>query len=466
MFRFKKKKFAIPAAIAPVVGAISSAASAIGGVQGVSAGLTGIGMIQSHKQAKAGAKQAEQQMEEQRRLQNQQIKAQAKQNQQMMNTLKQVAKQNPTVAGAAAGQQMGMMQQKGYAISADSVSKFAKTAKGSLKDLAIVGKNMGAHKKLAHSLAMGATAAGASYLVDKAIQADAKRSGIDLGKTEDDRKKHRKRIGKVAALAGGTTLAVLGAKKGVLGKSVQNTANKYLTKDNASKVGKTVKNAFAERFYDPKKMAAATTFKDKVKAVNGAELGLTAGFAAMPAIGYLSNKKAMKEQEEATERQKEYANTAALANLGKTATRFGKTVKENAGKVIKRIEPMIKKAGMSGEKAKQAASKNVATFKEAPVRNILGKVSSFMGGGGQEGTAKFTEELAKQAKKSGNKGTAKAAEFLGKHKTLAVGGSIAVGSMMFKPFGLGEKAVQSATGAVDKNSMRYEKSQNKTVEEE
>lgn len=462
MFRFKERDYAIPAVIGGALSALGSG-SAIAG--GVSLGMQGLGMAQQGIQARKAAKQADKQMIEQRQLQNKQLKAQAKQNQQMMNTLKQVAKENPSVAAAAAGQQMGIMQQQ-FAISADSVSKFAKTAKGSLKDLAIVGKNMGAHKKLATGLAMGATAAGASYLVDKAIQADAKRSGIDLGKTEDDRKKHRKRIGKVAALAGGTTLAVLGAKKGVLGKSVQNTANKYLTKDNASKVGKTVKNAFAERFYDPKKMAAATTLKDKVKAVNGVELGLTAGFAAMPAIGYISNKKAMKEQEEATERQKEYANTAALANLGKTATRFGKTVKESAGKVIKRIEPMIKKAGISGEKAKQAASKNVATFKEAPVRNILGKVSSFMGGGGQEGTAKFTEELAKQAKKSGNKGTAKAAEFLGKHKTLAVGGSIAVGSMMFKPFGLGEKAVQSATGAVDKNSMRYEKSQNKTVEEE
>ena len=89
-----------------------------------------------------------------------------------------------------------------------------------------------------------------------------------------------------------------------------------------------------------------------------------------------------------------------------------------------------------------------------------------MGGGGQEGTAKFTKELAKQAKASGNVGTAKAAEFLDKHKTLAVGGSIAVGSMMFKPFGLGEKAVKATTGAIDKNAMRYEKSQNQTVGEE
>ena len=449
MVTFKNRTFAIPA----ILGAVAKDLA----VQGA------IGVATTKMSNNASAQQAEDQMREQRRLQNQQLKAQAKMNNQMMNTLKQVAQQNPAVAGAAAGQQMGIMQQKGYAISADSVSKIAKAAKGSLKDLAIVGKKMGAHKKLATGLAMGATAAGASYLVDKAIQADAKRSGIDLGNTEDTRKENGKKLGKAALAVGGTALAVLGAKKGAFGKSIQGTANKYLTKTNASKIGKTVKNAFAERFYDPKKMAAATTFKDKVKAVNGIELGLTAGFAAMPAIGYAVNKKAMKEQAQASEQQREYA-APAMANLSKAATSFGKAIKTGAGKVVKGLEPMIKKVGMGSKSP--AAKKGVATFKEAPVRNILGKVSSFMGGGGQEGTAKFTEELAKQAKKSGNKGTAKAAEFLDKHKTLAVGGSIAVGSMMFKPFGLGEKAVKATTGAIDKNAMRYEKSQNQTVGEE
>lgn len=447
MSKFKRKEFAIPAALA-AVGSVASGA------------MTGMGLIQGRKQGKQTERLAQEQMEETRRLQNQQIKAQAKQNQQMMNTLKQVAQQNPTVAGAAAGQMM--QKQNQFAIPA-SVTNALKVAKGSAKDLAIVGKKMGAHKKLATGLAMGATAAGASYLVDKGIQADAKRSGIDLGNTEDTRKENGKKLGKAALAVGGTALAVLGAKKGAFGKSIQGTANKYLTKTNASKVGSTVKTAFKEQFYDPKKMAAATSFKDKAKAINGTSLALTAGFAAMPAIGYAVNKKAMKEQAQASEQQREYA-APAMANLSKAATSFGKAIKTGAGKVVKGLEPMIKKAGMGSNSP--AAKKSVATFKEAPVRKVLGGISSFMGGGGQEGTAKFTKELAKQAKASGNVGTAKAAEFLDKHKTLAVGGSIAVGSMMFKPFGLGEKAVKATTGAIDKNAMRYEKSQNQTVGEE
>ena len=460
MFKYKEKLFLAPA-IAPVAGA---AAKVIGSsVVKDLAIQDGVGLATTALGNKAAAKQGEEQMRDQRRLQNQQIKAQAKQNQQMMNTLKQVAKTNPTVAGAAAGQ---MMQQQ-FAISAESIKNVAKVAKGSAKDLAIVGKKMGAHKKLANGLAMGATAAGASYIVDKAIQADAKRSGIDLGETKDERKDNGKKLGKAALAVGGTALAVIGAKKGYLGKSVQGTANKYLTRTNASKVGKTVGNAFKEQFVDSKKLSEAKTVKDKLKSVNGTSLAITAGFAAMPAVGYAMNKKAIKEQaKQSEEQQREYANPATKG-LSKSLSGIGKFVRTQAGKVVKYVkglEPQIKRQAQTG--TAKATSNGVASFKEAPVRKVLGGISSFMGGGGQEGTAKFTEELAKQAQKSGNTGTAKAAEFLGKHKTLAVGGSIAVGSMMFKPFGLGEKAVKTATGAVDKNAMRYEKSQNKTVEEE
>ena len=447
MIKFKQKKFAAPLALL-------GGSAAMNAISALGVGTSVAGMIQGGKQAKAAAAQQEEAMAEQRRLQNQQIKAQAKQNQQMMNTLKQVAKTNPAVAGAAAGQQMGMMQGN-FSVPASLVNA-AKVAKGSIKDLAIVGKKMGAHKHLASSLALGTTAAGASYIVDKAIQADAKRNGIDLGKgDEGGRKDSVKKIGKVAAIAGTATLATLGAKKGMLGKSVQNTVNKYLTKNNAVKVGNTMKNAFKDQFVDSKKLNAATTIKDKAKAVNGLGIAITAGLAATPVVGYASNKKAMKEQAAASEEQRSYAiPTSAIGTLGKS-------VQKSAGKFIQKIKPALMK---STTNATKSSGPSVAKFKEAPVRNVLGKVSGFFGGGGQQGTADFTEALRKQGAKSGNKFTQKAADFLGNHKTLAVAGSVGVGLAMMKPFEYGNSAVRTVTKAVDKNATKYEDSQNKTVE--
>ena len=224
MIIFKKKSFAVPIAAA-------------GGMAAMNV-LSGLGLAQGVASMYQGKKLQDEQLQEQRRLQNQQLKAQQRQNQQMMNTLKQVAKQNPTVAGAAAGQQMGLMQQQ-FAIPA-GVTNFLKNAKGVAKDALTVGKKMGAHKHLANTLAMGTTMAGASYLVDKGIQLDAKRSGIDLGDS-DDRKENGKKLGKAALATGATALTILGAKRGLLGKSVQGTANKYINRENAAKVAKTIK---------------------------------------------------------------------------------------------------------------------------------------------------------------------------------------------------------------------------------
>ena len=438
MIVFKQKIY-----IAPLVAALGKDLL----VQGaVGLGTTAMGN-------KAAANQAEEQMQEQRRLQRQQLKAQAQQNKQMMDTLKQVAKQNPNVAGAAAGQ---MMQQQQFAIPA-SVLGHLKTAKGAVKDLAVVSKQMGAHKTVARGLAMGATAAGASYLVDKAIQADAKRSGIDLGPTEDTRKEHGKKLAKAAGLATAAGLAIAGAKKGYLGNGLKTATDKVINKSNLQKAGKTVKGAFKEQFVNTKAWDNAKGLKNKAKAVNIGGLAMTAGFAALPAIGYLGTKKAIKDQATQSEQgQREYAISASSTkNMLKTATGFLKNS-------TKKLEPFIKNYKSEGGRTGSGVTK----FKQAPVRHVLGKVSNFFGGGGQKGTEKFTNQLMKQGYKSGNKVTQRAAEILGDHKTLAVGGSIAVGSLMMKPWEFGSKAVNSTLGAVDKNAMRYEKSQNKQVEEE
>lgn len=445
MLKFKKKNFGIPIAAAGAK-VLGSALVKDLAVQGA------IGVATTKMSNSAAAKQAEEQMEEQRRLQNQQLKVQAKQNREMMNTLKEVAKTNPTVAGAAAGQ----MVQGNFSVPAGLVNA-AKVAKGAVKDLAIVGKKVGAHKHIASGLALGATAAGASYLVDKAIQADAKRNGIDLGKGDSEgRKESAKKLGKVAAIAGTAALATLGAKKGLLGKSIQGTANKYITKANAGKVGNTMKNAFKDQFVNSDKLKNAKTFKDKVKSVNGLGIAITAGLAATPAVGYVSNKKAMKNQINATEEQRSYAAVSA-----KSLKTVVPNLQKNAMKFVQKIKPAVSRAASNPSASSGPA---VARFKDAPVRNVLGRVSGFLGGGGQQGTAEFTEALRKQGAKSGNAVTQKAADFLGKHKTLAVAGSVGVGLAMMKPFEYGHGAVRTVTKAVDKNATKYEDSQNKIVD--
>jgi hypothetical protein len=446
-------------AVGGALAAGKTALAALGGgsalAGGLSVGMQGLSMAQVAKQGNQAAQQMEDQMREQRHLQNQQLKAQAKQNQQMMNTLKQVAKQNPTVAGAAAGQQMGVMQGN-FSVPAGLVNA-AKVAKGAVKDLAIVGKKVGAHKHIASGLALGATAAGASYLVDKAIQADAKRNGINLGNGDSEgRKESAKKIGKVAAIAGTAALATLGAKKGLLGKSIQGTANKYITKANAGKVGNTMKNAFKDQFVNSDKLKNAKTFKDKVKSVNGLGIAITAGLAATPAVGYVSSKKAMKDQINATEEQRSYAAVSA-----KSLKTVVPNLQKNAMKFVQKVKPAVSRAAINPSASSGPA---VAKFKEAPVRNVLGRVSGFLGGGGQQGTAEFTEALRKQGAKSGNAVTQKAADFLGKHKTLAVAGSVGVGLAMMKPFEYSHGAVRTVTKAIDKNATKYEDSQNKTVD--
>lgn len=457
MYKFKEKLFNPAAAVGLLgkVGGVLKGASADtlvnGGIGLLGTGTSIAGMMQGSKQAAAAEEQAEKQMQEQRRLQQQQIKAQAKQNQQMMNTLKQVAKQNPTVAGAAAGQQMGMMQQQ-FSAASSKISQVLKNGKGVAKDLLAVGKSMGGHKRLAQGVAMGTTMAGAGYLVDKAVQLDAKRSGIDLGETEDDRKKYRKKLAIAAGIATTAGLGAVGAKKGYLGNNLKDLSNKYLTKDNFKKAGKLTKDAFKDQFVDTEKWKAAKSAGDKAKAIRTGGIAITGAFAAAPALQYALNKKQLKEQARQTEETSQ-KNYSFVNRMPQGAKNF----------LENKVSPALQRMRF---RRKLTNAKSVASFKEAPVRNVLGKISSFWGGGGQEGTAEFTKKLAAQGRLSGNESTKKIAGFLDNHKTLAVGGSILAGSMLMKPYELGSKAVRGTVGAVDKNAMKYEKSQNKQVEEE
>ena len=62
-----------------------------------------------------------------------------------------------------------------------------------------------------------------------------------------------------------------------------------------------------------------------------------------------------------------------------------------------------------------------------------------------------------------SKTTRDAASWLEKHKRTALVGSIGVGSLAWKPFEWGDKAVRGATKVVDKDAFAYEKSKEQQV---
>ena len=109
-----------------------------------------------------------------------------------------------------------------------------KEGAGFAKNLVNTAEKSGIGKRIVGTAAAGALGVGASYLVDKAIQKDAKNSGMRVAKedTEEEkegRKKNRRKralkLGTTAAIIGGGTIA---AKKGLLGKDMKEVANKPL----------------------------------------------------------------------------------------------------------------------------------------------------------------------------------------------------------------------------------------------
>lgn len=268
------------------------------------------------------------------------------------------------------------------------------------KDLYNVGKKRGSGQRIADMTAMGATMAGLGYGVDKLIQADAKKSGIPVDIPEQQEKKKKGKVGK--AILG--TGAALGTTAGTLLLARKGKLNRATMKKGASMLGTGFKNQF--RLKDP------TTGKKNL-------LGpiLTVGFPAASGISYLSQKKQMKDQMAQSE-ERQYSNTF-LRNLGKN-------VKEGAKKVI-----------------------------DAP--------AALMGFG-----KKNRQELSNQFKAAGIKSknpiTMKVSKIVNpKNALLGSAAGIAIGSLAFKPFDIGDKAVRKPLEKVDKKAFGYEKSQNQVV---
>ena len=402
-------------------------------------------------------------------------------------------------------------EQRGYSMNKQEALGFAKN----IKQLAA---DRGVKKGIMATAVGGATAVGAKYLVDKAIQRDIKKSGIEkVNEETPEQAAARKKSKKRAVLLGvGTAAAAVGAgvaaKKGAFGSNAQNWANNNLTKANLGKRAVSAKDSVKNGFLD----AYTTVDQDTGKrSVNKLGVGLTAAGIAMPAAKYAMHKRAYKKQLEQSSGEepedRSYSKVPVKAGGSGGAGNFGKTleglfkksptgqkpkvggtnssnglrnIKLNLGSsksqsgggsshvdVRRRLEhwksgirnnntgvpgtSVGKEEGLiSGLKTK--AKTGFQEFKKAPGQVVLGAASSKYGGGGRKGVAKFGEDLENIGVKTNNGLSQKAGRFIKENPKTALLGSIGVGIGVAKLGGMGEKAATKAIKAVDKDAFAYQ----------
>ena len=199
--------------------------------------------------------------------------------------------------------------------------------------------------------------------------------------------------------------------KKIAGKTGNKVGN-WMMKSGATEYGKAVKAGADKAIAAGKKAAAGGGFRDK-----------------LPFIG----------------RSEEQLQ--AIAQRGKLAERANIDAAKAGESRLKRIQ-----SGQTGRKLGQG---------------VLDGISGFFGFGKKQRAGILSDALAKDPKTGKfiySEGTRNTAEFLRKHKRTAALGGIAVGSIAFKPFEWGDKAVRGATRAVDKNAFAYEKSKEQQVQ--
>lgn len=413
MVVFREKEF-----VAPLIAGGLKLLGSMGAMTGISAvqgrQANKIAQQQGAEQIRIANSQARQQMAEAKK----QTELMAKQTKAYQQAAQSAAKNGALVQSPAQMQQQtfsitlkrktfanpvvqGITKLANKAATSKAWTKFKGSKTGSNiigfgKDLIEVGKKRGSAQKIADMTAMGATMAGGGYLVDKAIQADAKKSGIPIEPGQQPQEKKKSGVVKKAILGTGAAAGtLLLARKGKL--------NAQTFKKGSKMLGEGFKNQF--RLKDPN-----TGQKNILGPV------LTIGFPAMAGVSYLTQKKQMKDQIEQSERQ--YSN-AFVRNLGKRIA-LGK-------------------------------------------RKLVDAPAALMGFG-RTNRKRLGNQLLSQAKTSGNPITQKMGELVNpKNALLGTAAGIGIGSLAFKPFDLGDKAVRKPLEKVDKKAYGYEKSQNQVV---
>ena len=357
-----------------------------------------------------------------------------------------------------------------------------KEGAGFVKNLGTIARGRGLNKVLASAAITGAVSGTGAYLVDKAIQRDAKKSGIlkvekpEL--TEEERAAKKKKRNRKLLMAAGTTAALVGgglaAKKGKFGNDVKEIADKVTLdsiKNKAISGAKTFKEA-AKDYYAP---VDKETGKRRL---NTLEVAVTGISTAAPAAIYALKKKQLKDQikqseseEDSTkEKEKTYSkikiNTGNLKNSFKKASSAGETQFFNRNKdgykgtvaddiLRARANKLYAPKGRTERYRVKDWWKN---FKNKPGETLLDTLSFRTGGGGKKGVRGFGDDLIKIGKETGNKTSQKVGKYIVENPNKAMLGSAALG------FGVIRTAKRKLGGAtskvlekVDPNAYAYSK---------
>jgi len=435
------------------------------------------------------------------------LKERAKTNTAEIKIKQKEADTNKKLAESAVGDPMAAAEAlRGRRYSA--VKEGAKFA----KNLVNTAEKSGIGKRIVGTAAAGAIGVGASYLVDKAIQKDAKNSGMRVAKedTEEEkevRKKNRRKralkLGTTAAIIGGGTIA---AKKGLLGKDMKEVASK-INKENLGKVarktGKYAKEGVKEIF----------TTKENGKTKPN-YLGTAAFLAplALPVYGYATSKKHLKEQIKQSEEEKEKDYSDKKSNPGekiylyflkkkskKTPQEktYSLVVKKKKVKIVKK-EPLgnkifktylvLKSRGYSktedwfkntavgkwtikrkndvvdfAKGTKDSIVTTAKSFRKRPGTTVLDITSKWKGGGGLKRVNSFGRRLEEAGIKNNNQLSQKVGKAIKDNPKTALAGSIVAGIGITRLGQLGYKKTKKFLKDHDKNAFAYEESQGMIV---
>lgn len=335
MIKFRQKIF-----VAPLIPLALEGAMAVG---------TGLSLKQGMDQSKQAEELAARQEEQNKEI----TKA--------LNRVAKSASKNPIVAQQAAN----VMSQKQFGINGG----FIKNVTNLAKDVKNAAWTPGAKRFMKVGLASGAVMGGTGYIVDKAIQKDAKKIGL-MNDNSSPQQKSYANVGSVLKKAGGF-----------------------------------IKN-------------------------NKTELGLSAGFSAIPAVGYLSERKQFLDQKKAT-----------MASSTTPQQRSYAFVPKMSG-IKKMFQPMRDHWGQT-------------------VLGGVNKLVSF-GGIGRKEVAGFGKRMAEGSSSEWGR---KLGGFIQKNPKTALTGAIGVSlGVSAGSYGLGEKMVKKGAEAVDKNAFAYEKSKNQEIQ--
>lgn len=339
----------------------------------------------------------------------------------------------------------------------------ATEATGFVKNLGTLAKERGLHKALAGTAVAGAVAGGGAYLVDKAIQRDIKKSGkFEVAKPEKTEKDKKKRRRKLVARAAGTA-ALLGgtiaAKKGAFGDKTKDVVSKVVSKESAGKVGKTFKDATKDYF--------THTDETGKRRVNKLNLALTGVSLASPAVMYRMKKKQYEDQVKQSEGEEKEKTYAAKPGPGINLGKLGKAVKDNLRTKPKKYNGNIIDTTVRGrvwdsllnktKKTKFKASKAWKEFKKNPGESTLGAASSWFGGGGRNGVAKFGDDLEALGEKTGNQTSQRVGKAIRNNPKTALLVSIGVGGGLIKARRKAWNATSRTLEKADPNAFAYQK---------